>query len=243
MSKTIKTLGLIGLMSLATIRGADALEPRVQNMNSQKSTSSYSLKKSTSSYNLNKSTPAIVAEKKNSVYLVAGQAMLNPAEYNDEIKAVSVSPESVYGPAMNAGIGYQRDFSKKWAGRLEISQNSQNKTAYKHDIPSNTDIAFGYNEMILYNIDPEAVYKMNLGSSTCMEAGIGPAITVAKITSANETDKGTSTTAMIGAKLSLDLCKTLNDYFIKGGVEFRTGSVETLNITAPTARIKIGRKF
>jgi hypothetical protein len=243
MTNVIKTLGLLGLMTLATQRGAEALEQKVHSTNSQKSTSSYSIKKSTPSYDVNKSTSTKPVEKKNQVYLIGGQSMLNPAEYNNEIKKVSVSPESIYGPVSTAGIGYQRDLSNKVAGRLEISMNSQNKPAYKHDIPTNTDIQFGYNELVLYNIDPEAVYKIPISSKTSMEVGLGPAITVAKVTSANETDKATSTTAMVGAKVSLDLCQTLRDWFVKYGVEVRTGSVENLDISAPAIRLKLGRRF
>jgi hypothetical protein len=244
--KALKILGLIGLIGLSAA-SADAIEKKIQSSKvyTPKAQSSYSIKKSTIPYSVQKSTETKLSEKplKNQLYLIAGQAMLNPEEYNKEIMNVSVSSSSQYGPASNIGIGYQRDFSKKVAGRLEISMNSQNKTAYKHDIPTNTDIPFGYNELVLYNIDPELVYTEHFGSSTCLEAGIGPAITVAKVTSANETEKGASTTAMIGGKLSLDLCKTLKDWFVKAGAELRTGKVETLDITAPAIRIKIGRRF
>jgi hypothetical protein len=180
------------------------------------------------------------ADKNNSLYLLINQTSLNPSEYNAKIKQASTG--DVFNSVSTAGIGYEKSFSSKISGGLEVSANSQIKDAVKEDLSGN-QIKYGSNSLSTYNIDPQILYKIGLGEKTLLEAGIGPAITIASVSSKNETDERNSNVSAIGAKFSVSLKRAIKNYFIKLNASYRTGKNDILDVSGSNAGVSAGVEF
>jgi hypothetical protein len=109
MTNVIKILGLLVPITLAGIRGAEALEHKVQSMNSKpKSTSSFSIKNSTSPYTVGNSTAPAKQYAKNSAK-PAKQASVKKSSLMDKLEfevgagaeQVSQSPAADYFNQLN----------------------------------------------------------------------------------------------------------------------------------------------
>jgi len=179
------------------------------------------------------------ADKNNSLYLLANQTSLNPTEYNAKIRQVSAG--DVFGSASTIGLGYEKSFSDKVSGGLEVSVNSQIKDAVKEDL-SGKKIKYGSNSLSLYNIDPQIIYKI-FGKTTSIEAGIGPAITIASVSSKNETDERNSNVSAIGVKASVSLKQKIKNYFIKLNASYRTGKNDILDVSGSNVGVSAGVEF
>jgi len=180
----------------------------------------------------------IQKEKKNKVYLVTNYSMLNPSEYNAEIRKVSVG--DVYGSAVSAGIGYER----KVFGvplYLELTQNCQQKDSEK--TARGVKKAFGYNQLGLTNLDIEAVYKKNITGPLSLEAGLGIATTHIYMESANEVQKISCRTSTEGMKASLALTQKMKNFLAKLKISYRTGKQECLDVSSVDAGFNIGGEF
>jgi hypothetical protein len=183
--------------------------------------------------------PAKAQDYGNEAYLIASQTSLNPSEYNDKIRQVSLG--DVFGNTTSIGMGYQRDFGN-FIGRLELMENSQTVDAIKQDLTGNK-VVYGYNAMTLRNIDPEVAYKTQLGETTSLEAGIGPAITIASLESSNGTDTATSHTTIAGGKASLSLSQRIGRAIVKLSASYRTGKSESLDVSGMNVGVNAGMEF
>ena len=216
--------------------------------------SNYEVKQST--YTVAKSTPiAISALKKTEVvkkkspekiknidnynselYFSVGQSMLNPTEYNNAIRQVSLG--DVYGSASNAGLGFSKKLGKLWL-TVDTSQNSQRVNAVKKDISGN-NVVYGYNQLANIDIDFMLGYDFNIFKGLSARVGAGLAVTRARLDSANEIETKYSLSTIYGSKIAFSLCQKLNDYFIRAEVAQRTGSQDNLDVSGLEAKLIVG---
>jgi len=179
-------------------------------------------------------------EKKNEFSLVTNYSMLNPSEYNAEIRKVSVG--DVYGSVVSAGIGYKR----KVFGipiYLELTHNSQQKDSDK--IARGVTKTFGYNQLGLTNLDAEILLQKKLAGPFSLEAGIGIATTHIYMESANEVQRISCLTSTEGPKFSLALAHKAKDkdLLVKLKASYRSGKQECLDVSSLDLGLNIGWEF